>query len=120
MYDINIKLRTTKKGQVLADFVLECTTQAGKGAEKEKTDDENKKEKEFWKVQIDKGSNQFGAGVGITLRKESKKLEYAVKLTFETTNNVVEHGALILSLRLVKALGATNVEVQSDSKLVVN
>lgn len=97
MYNINIKPRTTKKGQVLADFVSECTTQARKGAEKEKTDDENRKEKEIWKVQIDRASNQFGVGVGITLQKGSIKLEYAVKLTFETTNNVVEHGALILA-----------------------
>lgn len=48
------------------------------------------------------------------------KLEYAVTLTFKATNSVVEYEALILALRLVKALGATRIKVSSDTQLGVN
>ena len=48
------------------------------------------------------------------------KLEYAVMLTFKATNSVVEYEALILALRLVKALGATRIKVSSNTQLGVN
>lgn len=34
MYDVSIKPKTTKKGQVLANFILECTTHARKSTDK--------------------------------------------------------------------------------------
>ena len=40
-------------------------------------------------------------------------------MKFPATNNEVEYEGILTGLRLGKALGATNLLVQSDSKLVV-
>ena len=44
-------------------------------------------------------------------------LRYRVQLQFPATNNELEYKAILMGLRVVKALGARN--LQSDSKLVV-
>ena len=46
-------------------------------------------------------------------------LKYGVQLTFPATNNEVEYEGILTGLRLGKALGAKNLLVQSDSKLVI-
>ena len=40
-------------------------------------------------------------------------------MKFPTTNNKAEYEGILTGLRLGKALGATNLLIQSDSKLVV-
>lgn len=42
------------------------------------------------------------------------------KLAFKTTNNEAEYEALVVGLSIAKALGATEVEVKTDSQVVVN
>ena len=46
-------------------------------------------------------------------------LKYGVQLKFPTTNNEAEYKGLLMGLRLGKALGAKNLLVQNDSKLVI-
>ena len=46
-------------------------------------------------------------------------LRYEVKLKFLATNNEAEYGGILIGLRIAKALGAKNLLLQSDSKLVV-
>ncbi|KAJ9135343.1 hypothetical protein P3X46_032537 [Hevea brasiliensis] len=62
-----------------------------------------------------------GAGIGIILEGPYKiKLQYAVKLTFHATNNVVKYEALLMALRVPREVNATHVTIHSDSQLVVN
>ena len=42
------------------------------------------------------------------------------KIVFKCTNNMVEYEALIMGLKVLKELGAKNIAVHGDSKLVIN
>ena len=46
-------------------------------------------------------------------------LKYGVQLKFLATNNKVEYEGILMGLRIEKALGAKNLLIQSDSKLVI-
>ena len=46
-------------------------------------------------------------------------LKYGVQLRFLVTNNEAEYEGILTELRLGKALGAKNLLIQSDSKLVI-
>lgn len=46
-------------------------------------------------------------------------LKYEVQLKFPATNNEAEYEGILTRLRLGKVLGAKNLLVQSDSKLVI-
>ena len=46
-------------------------------------------------------------------------LKYGVQLMFTTINNKDEYEVILMGLRVKKALGAKNLLLQSDSKLVV-
>ena len=46
-------------------------------------------------------------------------LRYGVQLKFPTTNNEAEYEGILTGLRLGKALGAKNLLIQSDSKLII-
>ncbi len=62
--------------------------------------------------------SRSGAGVAlITLNKE--EISVALKLNFLTTNNEAEYEAVIAGLSLTKHLGAKNLEIRSDSQVVV-
>ena len=46
-------------------------------------------------------------------------MKYATKLQFPATNKEAEYEALLIRLSLVKALGAKNLIVQTDSQLII-
>ena len=46
-------------------------------------------------------------------------MKYGVQLKFPATNNEVEYEAILMGLRIAKALGAKNISLRSDSQLVV-
>ena len=46
-------------------------------------------------------------------------LKYGVQLKFPATNNETEYEGILTGLRLGKALGAKNLLVQNDSRLVI-
>jgi ribonuclease HI len=106
-FDIEFHPRMAIKGQVLADFLVEfCNIPEAEELPKELT----------WIVFVDGSSAQDRSGVGVLLRNpEGQEFGFAVKLDFVTTNNE----AVIASLALSREMGATNVEIQSDSQVVV-
>ena len=48
------------------------------------------------------------------------KVRYAVKLKYNTTNNVAEYEALLTGLKLAIEVRVEHLKVYSDSQLVVN
>ena len=50
---------------------------------------------------------------------DGEVLKYGVQLKFSTTNNEAEYEGILTGLRLGKALGAKNLLVQNDLKLVI-
>uniref|UniRef100_A0A2N9EEI4 Uncharacterized protein n=1 Tax=Fagus sylvatica TaxID=28930 RepID=A0A2N9EEI4_FAGSY len=103
----------TTKAQALADFIAEFTLK-----DDEPTEDVEQTSK--WTVSIDDSSTKDAGGVGIVLKSpEGDTIKQAVRLQYPTTNNEAEYEALLTGLKMAKTLGATEIDVLSDSQLVV-
>ena len=75
----------------------------------------------LWKVFVDGASSALGAGAGIVIiTPEGIRVEHSFRLGFKASNNKAEYEALLTELRAVLNMGAREVEVYSDSWLVVN
>ena len=110
-FDIRYKPKTAK-GQVLADFVMEFTS-----AEPAKNAQTNLS---IWKLSVDGASNAQGSGEGLILTSpEGIDIEYALRFGFQTSNNEAEYEAVIAGLNLAHSLEIDQLEVCSDSQLVV-
>ena len=59
-----------------------------------------------------------GVGVVITTL-DRETLKYGVQLKFPATNNEAKCEGILMGLRVGKALGAKNLLIQSDSRLVI-
>ncbi|XP_021760261.1 uncharacterized protein LOC110725102 [Chenopodium quinoa] len=95
-FSISNQLRTAIKAQALADFLTECSYQ--------ETLDEEKK---IWTVFTDGSSTVNGSGAGVVITSpEGKSFEYALKFSFNASNNEAEYEAAIAGLELCIALEA--------------
>ncbi|GJT93851.1 reverse transcriptase domain-containing protein [Tanacetum coccineum] len=107
--------RTSVKGQILADFLVEKP-------------DENLPEtpatdisQEPCTVFMNGSSCIDGSGAGLILtRLEGIEFTYALRFQFTASNNEAEYEALIAGLRIAAQMGVRNVRVSVDSKLVGN
>ena len=78
-------------------------------------------EAHLWRVFVDDASSALVAEAGIVIiTPEGIKLEHSFRLGFRASNNEAEYEALLARLRAVSYLGAREVEVYLDSRLVVN
>jgi len=70
---------------------------------------------------MDGASSALGVGAGIVIiTLEGIRLQHSFRLGFKASNNKTDHEALLAGLRVVLDLGALEVEIYSDSWLVVN
>ncbi|XP_075655244.1 uncharacterized protein LOC142625484 [Castanea sativa] len=97
------------KGQVLADFIAEFSPRS--------TDITCRVEVKPWKVFVDGASNVARI---VVITPEDLKLQHSFRLSFRASNNEAEYEALLAGLRVVTDLGVKEVEVYSDSLLVVS
>uniref|UniRef100_A0A2N9GFI7 Uncharacterized protein n=1 Tax=Fagus sylvatica TaxID=28930 RepID=A0A2N9GFI7_FAGSY len=112
-FDIDYRPRTAIKAQALADFIAEFTSK-----DDEPTEDVEQTSK--WTVNIDGSSTRDSGGIGIVLKSpEGDTIKQVVRLQYPTTNNKAEYEALLVGLKMTKILGATELDVLSDSQLVV-
>ena len=110
-FDIEYHPRTAIKAQALADFIAEFTLP---------DEDKITNEVDRWTIQTDGSSAQKKGGVGVVITTpDGEVLKYGVQLKFPATNNKAEYEGILMGLRLGKALGAKNLLIQSDSKLVI-
>ena len=73
-----------------------------------------------WKLSVDRASNAQGSGAGLILTSpEGIDIEYALRFGFRTSNNEAEYEAVIAGLNLAHSLEVDQLEVYSDSQLVV-
>ena len=76
---------------------------------------------QMWKVFVNSVSSAIGAGARIVIIiLEGIRLENSFKLGFRASNNEAKYEALLAGLRAVLDLGAWEVEIYTDSQLVVN
>ncbi|XP_074337673.1 uncharacterized protein LOC141674871 [Apium graveolens] len=124
---VDYKPRTAIKGQALADFVLEFPPhqEVEPGAlvvipSTEEVGLERQNSAPWWSLYVDGASNGDGAGAGIELiSPEAHKIRHATHLAFHATNNDAEYEALINGLKLALEMKVENLNVFSDSMIVV-
>ena len=113
-FNIRYRPKTAIKRQILADFVLEFASAEPARDAQEATD------LSTWKLSIDGASNTQGSGAGlIQTSPEGIDIEYALRFGFHTSNNEAEYEAVIAGLNLAHSLEVDQLEVYSDSQLVV-
>ena len=103
------KPRLTKKGQVLADFLVEipqpetCLNNSN-----------------WWTLSVDEASRQTGADIGLQLKSPGgDRIEQAIQLGFSASNNESEYEAILAEIELAVAISADKLIIRSDSQLVV-
>ena len=102
------------KGQILADFVMEFAPV--ELAEPAQSGDDLP----IWKLSVDGASNAQGSGAGLILTSpEGIDIKYALRFGFHGSNNEAEYEAVIAGLNLAHSLEVDQLEVHSDSQLVV-
>ena len=113
-FDIRYRPKIAIKGQVLADFVMEFASAEPTRNAQAATD------LSTWKLSIDGASNAQGSGAGLILTSpEGIDIKYALRFGFHTSNNEAEYEAVIAGLNLAHSLEVDQLEVYSDSQLVV-
>ncbi|XP_025607612.1 uncharacterized protein [Arachis hypogaea] len=108
-YDIRYEPRQAIKPQAMADFLVEVT---GDPTEETGT---------WWRLHVDGASNQMSGGAEIILESPAGVIyEQSIKFEFSVSNNQAEYEALIGGLALAKEVGATRLEICSDSQVVTS
>ena len=113
-FDIRYKPKTAIKGQILADFVMEFTLAELVEATQTTPD------LPIWRLSVDGAANAQGSGAGLILTSpEGIDIEYALRFGFRASNNKAEYEAVIVGLNLAHSMEVDQLEVCSDSQLVV-
>ena len=113
-FDIRYKPKTAVKGQILADFVMEfAPVELAEPAQP-------RDDLPIWKLSVDGALNAQGSGAGLILTSpEGIDIDYALRFGFHASNNEAEYEAVIAGLNLAHSLEVDQLEVHSDSQLVV-
>ncbi|KAM2850578.1 hypothetical protein PS2_026816 [Malus domestica] len=126
-FDISYQPKPAEKGQAVADFIADFTYPvdiastpeaiASLPSEAQKIESTTP----TWSLYVDGSSNQQSCGAGLVLTTPDKvAIEYALRFKFKASNNETEYEALLAGLRLAKHLGVKQIDIFSDSQLVVN
>ncbi|XP_057730242.1 uncharacterized protein LOC130945550 [Arachis stenosperma] len=108
-YDIRYEPRQAIKAQAMADFLVEVTG------------DPTEETSARWKLHVDGASHQNSGGAGIILESPVGVVyEQSIRFEFPVSNNQAEYKALIGGLTLAAEVGATRLEICSDSQVVTS
>ncbi|XP_074557021.1 uncharacterized protein LOC141812998 [Curcuma longa] len=73
----------------------------------------------MWKVFVDGSATKQGSGVDVLLvSPQGEMIQLSIQLSFRASNNEAEYESLLAGLQAAKRMGATRVQVHSDSQLV--
>ena len=113
-FDIKCKPKTAIKGQVLANFIMEFTSTELAEATQLTSD------LPIWRLSVDGAANAQGSGVGLILTSpDGIDIEYALRFWFQNSNNEAEYEAVITGLNLAHSMEVDQLEVCSDSQMVI-
>ena len=74
----------------------------------------------IWRLSVDRAANAQGSGAGLILTSpDGIDVEYALIFGLQASNNEAEYEAVIAGLNLAHSMEADQLEVSSDSQLVV-
>ncbi|PON71709.1 Ribonuclease H [Parasponia andersonii] len=72
-----------------------------------------------WTLYTDGSTNTSGSGIGIVLQTPTGlRIEKALRLSFQATNNEAEYEALLQGLELALHFGVENITIKIDSQLI--
>ena len=113
-FDIKYKLRTTIKGHILVDFIMEFTpTEPAEATQLAPN-------LPMWRLSVDGAANAQGSSASLILTSpDGIDVEYKLRLCFQASNNKAEYEAVIVGLNLAHTMEADQLEVSNDSQLVV-
>ena len=113
-FDIRYKPRAVVKGKILEDFIIESTPTQTTEATQLPPD------LPIWKLSVDGSANTQGSGAGLILTSpDGIDTEYALRFGFRASNNEAEYEAVIAGLNLANFMEVNQLEVSSNSQLVV-
>ena len=113
-FDIRYKLKKTIKGQIFADFVMEFTSTKLIEATQATSD------LSIWRLSVNGAANAQGSGAGLILTSlEGIDIEYALRFGFRAFNNEAEYEVFIAGLNLTHSTKVDQLQLCSDSQLVV-
>ena len=97
-FDVLYRLRSTIKGQVLADFMVEMSNVRPRNVVKT-----------LWILETDGSSKAAGGGADMVLQSlEGLSIAQDIKFTFTASNNEAEYEIVLLRLWLAKELSVVN------------
>ena len=74
----------------------------------------------IWRLSLDGAANAQGSGAGLILTSpDGIDVEYALRFGFQASNNEAEYEAVNVGLNLAHSMEADQLEVCSDSQLLV-
>ena len=81
----------------------------------------NHKQEITWYLEFDGSVNKLGVGACVWIHNSHNNHAqgHAYRLNFKCTNNMAKYEALLLGLKLLKALGAAKVSILGDSDLII-
>ena len=118
--------RTSIKGQVLVDLVVEFA-ESPIGEDREEQGMNGKsvglislQRPLSWKMYVNGMANQKESGVGLVVTSpKGIIIDKSLRLGFSTTNNEAESEALLEGMALVQRMGVGSMEIFSNSRLVI-
>ena len=111
-FDIRYKPKTTIKEKNLAYFFNEFTST--------KIATPRTSDLPVWRLSVDGVVNAQGSGAGLILTSpDGIDIEYALRFGFRASNNEAEYEVVIVGLNLAHSMEVDQLEVCSDSQLVV-
>nr|GEX32476.1 reverse transcriptase domain-containing protein [Tanacetum cinerariifolium] len=114
-HNITYRPRTSVKGQILTDFLIEMPGDVSQAASTAVTQEEP------WMLFTDGSSCVDGSGAGLILTNpEGVEFTYALRFQFAASNNEAEYEALVAGLLIVTQMRVKNIQVNVESKLVAN
>ena len=113
-FDIRYKPKTSIKEQVLVDFVMKFTSVEPAVNTQTMTD------LPIWRLSVDGAANAQGSGAGLILTSpEGIDIKYDLRFEFQASNNEAEYEDVIAGFNLAHSIEVDQLEVCSDSQLVV-
>ena len=104
----------TENRNILVDFVMEITSAKLAEATQLTSD------LPIWRLSVDGAANAQGSGAGLILTSpDGIDIEYALRFWFRASNNEVEYEAVIAGFNLAHSMEVDQLEVCTDSQLVV-
>ena len=118
MFDIKYMPRTSIKGQVLKDLMVEFT-ESPMEVEDEEHSSRGKQVQAIspqwpspWTLYVDGATNQRGFRVGLVIVSSDRiTIEKSLRLGFSDTNNEAKYEALLIGIAMVQKMGGKVIEV---------